>query len=234
MNQNYVTWKQWNPLEFGIYSENNAKYFSWHLSRATSTLRKDICVLEIGFGNGRFLGYCRDRGYKVMGVERNPDLVDRARNYNYEVFGNLKDISGTHKFDLVVAFDVLEHFDEGELSEFFEVLPGLLEKNGFFIARVPNGDSPFGRRHQHGDLTHKTTYGEFKFHQIAHQAGMIVAAVGESPWYIDESQAPSLKRAIAGIVRAITNFVIGYAYFHAKVDMSSNLVVVLRNDAKSG
>src|SRR5688572_31064921 len=36
----------------------------------------------------------------------------------------------------------------------------------------PNGDSPFGRLYQHGDLAHVATLGQFKIRQLATMAAL--------------------------------------------------------------
>jgi hypothetical protein len=48
----------------------------------------------------------------------------------------------------------------------------LLAPEGRFVARFPNGDSPFGRIGQHGDPTHVTTMGRGKLVYLARDAGL--------------------------------------------------------------
>jgi SAM-dependent methyltransferase len=225
----YSEWKGWGAAEFGQCPAATERYFDWHVDRALATSRPaGARVLELGFGNGRFLGYCRKRGFGAVGVESDPDLVERASGLGFVAAKSIDDLVDHGPFDLIAAFDVLEHLDRQALDNFFGKLPPLLGDAGRVLLRVPNGDSPFGRRHQHGDRSHITTFGEFKLRQFAHASGLTVAAVGDSPWYVDEFDALGLKMAVRGVVRTILDYVLSMAYYREPVDLGPNLVVVLK------
>ena len=55
---------------------------------------------------------------------------------------DLSNLKGDN-YDLIVAFDVLEHIPQEDLPSFKKV-QRLLKEDGSFIARFPNCDSPFG------------------------------------------------------------------------------------------
>lgn len=228
--QDYLRWKEWKEEDFGNFSKQAGKYFSWHIARAVGRSNIDLRILEIGFGNGCFLGYCKKQGLNATGVEVNKELVNRANAAGFKAFSSLEEICPKEPFDLVVAFDVLEHLELSALKSLMEKLPVLLSKEGAVIIRVPNGDSPFSGRHQHGDITHVTCFGEFKFRQIAQAHGLIVTAAGESPWYADEFNAPSLKTLIGGLMRSVIGYFLSMAFYREKIDLSPNLVVVLKAD----
>jgi SAM-dependent methyltransferase len=225
----YAEWKGWNPGDFGYCPAPKERYFGWHINRAfEGAVPSGANVLELGFGNGSFLGFCRKRGYAVTGVEANPELVARAVAAGFQATDDLKRVEPSGPFHLLAAFDVLEHLDRPAVEDFFQRLPCLLANGGRALIRVPNGDSPFGRRHQHGDITHVTTLGEFKFRQLAHACGMELQAVGESPWYVDEFETFNLTMLARGIARKVLDFTFSLAYYRSRVDLSPNLVVVLR------
>lgn len=228
----YADWKGWKPGEFGFCAAPAQRYFRWHVERAFSgAVPAPLSVLEIGFGNGTFLGFCRSSAHTVSGIETDPELVARARAAGFDAVQDLEQLPPARQFDLIAAFDVLEHLDRGQLEHLFQRLPGLLKDGGRVLIRVPNGDSPFGGRHQHGDISHVSTFGEFKFRQLAHGCGLAVHAVGECPWNIDEFEAFTMKMMVRGLVRKLVDYLMSMAYYRERVDLSPNLVVVLRKPA---
>ena len=86
-------------------------------------------------------------------------------------------IIGEQSFDLIVAFDVLEHLDINQLRASLGAAYRALRRGGRLIARVPSGDSPFSGAIQHGDITHQTIIGSAMVHQLVHDAGFNVEAV---------------------------------------------------------
>ena len=140
-------------------------------------------VLEIGFGRGDFLAWARGQGARVVGLERDGSLVDRAREAGFDAY--LADIVDApalngRAFDLIVAIDVLEHVPVETILGWFDRLPALLRPGGHFLARFPNGQSPLGRVFQHGDITHVTTLSPGIARQLAAIAGLELARVGNS------------------------------------------------------
>jgi 2-polyprenyl-3-methyl-5-hydroxy-6-metoxy-1,4-benzoquinol methylase len=68
-------------------------------------------LLDIGCGTGSFLGLATSAGYRVTGLEVNPQLAERARMTGAEVIE--ADIASmaldARRFDVVTAFDIIEH-----------------------------------------------------------------------------------------------------------------------------
>lgn len=180
--QGYEDWKQWDKTTFGSWSAVDAAYFSAELKRVGIESCEDLHIYEIGFGNGAFAGYVRSRGGEYFGSELNEALVGRAKEFGLNVFeGGIKQILATDKpasFDLVVAFDVLEHLDVADIKSFLLDAGELLKSGGVVLARVPSGDSPFGRAIFHGDITHRTALGSSAIRQLASQTGFDVCDIG--------------------------------------------------------
>jgi 2-polyprenyl-3-methyl-5-hydroxy-6-metoxy-1,4-benzoquinol methylase len=229
--ESYLEWKNWQSSSFGQYNPLLASYY---VSEAGSYVRPGIDVLEIGFGNGSFIGWARDIGAQVFGVEMNPALVERANALLGEgrAFRELNDeglIRRSGMFSVIVAFDVIEHIASDELPIFFRQMRSLLAADGRVILRFPNGDSPFGRLYQHGDPTHLTTIGSQKVRYFAGEAGLRVEAV----------RAPNLPLAGNGIQRTIKRWllrcarrvverIVGYLYFGGRIiPLDPNYVAVL-------
>jgi predicted SAM-dependent methyltransferase len=54
--------------------------------------------------------------------------------------------------DVVVAFDIIEHFMRDELLGFVDEVGRVLRSGGRWIIHTPNAESPFGGRMRYGDL----------------------------------------------------------------------------------
>jgi 16S rRNA A1518/A1519 N6-dimethyltransferase RsmA/KsgA/DIM1 with predicted DNA glycosylase/AP lyase activity len=81
-DHSYIQWKNWNIDHFGKVSPGLLYYYSriFHDKRLSDRCR----ILEIGFGNGSLLGYLRQTGHDISGVEVNEHLVERARTSGYK------------------------------------------------------------------------------------------------------------------------------------------------------
>lgn len=228
----YTRWKQWEEASFGQFDRHEGRYYAWHVARALGG-RVPIRVLEIGFGNGSFLGYGRARGWQMTGVELSTELLDRARRAGFDAANGVDQLAGAEPFDLIVLFDVLEHIEPSALIGFVNAVRARLAARGAILLRVPNGDSPFGRRHQHGDITHRIAIGEFMLRQIASACSLRVLAIGESPWNAQQREGRTLRAWWRARVRSVLGRVFGFAYFGGVIDLSPNLTAVLVPDAGS-
>jgi SAM-dependent methyltransferase len=152
----YDSWKQWDQIPFGTYNKKQHHYFKKLLSNNLRTGRETI--LEIGFGNGSLAGWLRNTypSAKWIGAEIQEPLVTKANASGYESLLDLPTPGANFSFDVIVAFDVLEHLNDSEIRNLFTDILALLKENGVVIARVPNGESPMGLPNQNGDPTHVT------------------------------------------------------------------------------
>jgi SAM-dependent methyltransferase len=230
--QSYVDWKQWSVEDFGHYTDLDARYFRAEVG--LQAFDRPTKVLELGFGNGAFLAWARDQGAQTYGVESNPFLVDRGR----ELLGVERahaDLTATaiqaHKgsFTHLVAFDVLEHIEQRDYPALFAGFAQLLRVGGLCVLRYPNGDSPFGRRVQHGDHTHLTTIGSDKLRYFAQRAGFEVIGIRAPALPIrGMGMRRGLKRVVVHAVRFGLETVVGAAYFGKRIALDQNSTAVLR------
>lgn len=152
MNNKYINWKDWNIDSFGKESKLDHVYYKNLLKLLK--INKSSKVLEVGFGNGSFLGFMSRKGFDISGVEINNNLVDLAKRHNFVVFDSIDKIDSSIKFDCIVLFDVLEHILEDDVEHFLERISSNLHKSGSIFLRFPNGSSPLGLENQHGDISH--------------------------------------------------------------------------------
>lgn len=166
----YIEWKGWEDGEFLAYTEQERFQFKKEFGKY---LQRRGSILEIGFGNGAVLGILQDDGKSVTGIEINDALIERAKQAGIPAYKYLSEIKN-HTFDCILAFDVLEHISASELPSFFITVRNLLSKDGIFIARFPNGDSPFALPTQYGDITHVTPIGWNRIVQLTRSAELQV------------------------------------------------------------
>ena len=149
----YADWKNWHG-EFAP-SDRDARYFAAELADIPLQGKR---VLEIGFGNGSFLAWAKALGAEVVGTEIDAAMIQRALARGFDARPASLDAlaAANERFDLIVAFDVFEHWDKPTLVASLVQFAALLGPDGQLLARFPNGQSPFGRVHQYGDPTHQT------------------------------------------------------------------------------
>jgi SAM-dependent methyltransferase len=232
----YLEWKGWEPQNFGKLTIGDCRYYNAQLKRTgiSPSAEGPLRVLEVGFGNGRFLAYARKRGWKISGTELNSELVELAKRNNFDATctDDLGEF-GANEFDLIVAFDVLEHIEQRAILDFVRQILRILKPSGAFLARFPNGDSPFGLYHQHGDFTHVSVIGSGKVEYLARQLqATVVFLGGEAEPIILEGVAKTLYRAFAVPARKLINWLIRGIFFPRTsiAFCSINLVAVLRRN----
>ena len=235
---NYEDWKQWAKETFGTCSSIDAAYFSAELKRAGIETCAGVRFYEIGFGNGAFAGYVHANKGEYYGSELNTVLVSRAREFGVAVFDRgIKEALETENrgmFDVVVAFDVLEHFDIAGIKDFLLDALILLKPGGIVLARVPSGDSPFGRAIFHGDITHESALGSSAVRQLASQTDFEVMDIGSPKlpiWGVGFIR--SLRRLGIHCARTIITWSINLIFHDGQPRViTSNLVFVLRKSFK--
>lgn len=173
--QPYTAWKGWGlEAGFGTVTAGDRDLFRREL-RGIEKHTRIHDVLEIGYGNGTFLGYCRERGWAITGVELLPELRQAAAATGFRAVADDEiDTLPEGSFDLVAAFDVLEHIEPEDAIEFLLSLKRRLRPGGCLILRYPNADSALGNPFQYGDPTHVNAIGTLKLDFYAKQSGMKV------------------------------------------------------------
>jgi cyclopropane fatty-acyl-phospholipid synthase-like methyltransferase len=227
---NYHSLTDWKRSNFGVVRAEQWAYYNCEIKR--TGLIKLGKVIEVGFGNGSFLEYCKQSGVDCIGVEKDKHQVKLANSAGYNAIHDENIISlMDDSFDLVVAFDVIEHLEKEDIIKIIEVYKNKLKKNGLIIARSPNGDSPFSMMYQNGDLTHTTIIGSGKIHQIAKLVDMDVVFMGKEcmPIFCNNFLV-GMYRMLVSPIRLVFNYIIKAIFFpKSNADfMSPNLVFILK------
>ncbi len=220
--ENYHVWQEWDLRPFGAVRSHESAYFARELKGVRA--RK---VLEIGFGNGLFLSFAKSIGLDAHGVEIDHSLIDAARRAGFSVshYDNIGTLGG---FDLIVAFDVLEHMPVTAIGELVQQVARSLAPGGHFIARFPNGQSPFGLLNQHGDSTHVTSIAGPMIRQFAIATGLEVIAIRNPRLWLHTNFAIACARIAQRVIAKMIEVAIGIAFYSRIEPMQPNLVAHLR------
>jgi methyltransferase family protein len=208
-------------------SEESFWYYDALQKRAN--IESGLSVLEIGFGDSRFLDWCKSRGFRPSGVEIQDSAISKARSLGHEVFKGpfgKSTLEADRQFELIACFDVLEHLTLGEIRKLFsDTLPHLAD-HGRYLLRFPNGNSPFVGLTQNGDITHRTLLNPTAIGMITAPFGLKVESAFNDR-FLPLPLAQRFRRRLSYLVRSVIELVIGYAYFGGVVPLDPNVFVVL-------
>tara|TARA_A100001011_G_C14158329_1_gene777107 strand:- start:345 stop:1061 length:717 start_codon:yes stop_codon:yes gene_type:complete len=233
-DENYIKWQNWKYSNFGSLDNYQRKYFDKLINKIKSDKYKSFKVLEVGYGNGSFLSFAKYNKWEVHGVEVNNILLENARKKGYRIFSSIEEaINYKEKYDLIFAFDVLEHLNTNQLEELFISINILLKHNGSFIARFPNGDSPFSLSTQNGDITHLTSVGSGKIIYLSKKYNMNIDYIGgDVVPLINSSLLKVIHRLITLPIKFIIDFFVNILFYpgdNFRISFTAkNLLVILR------
>jgi 2-polyprenyl-3-methyl-5-hydroxy-6-metoxy-1,4-benzoquinol methylase len=226
--ENYSQWKGWVASEG---AGNFAATFAAEFRRAQ--VAAGARILDIGFGGGEFLDWARAQGYRVVGTELLPALVDAVRERGHEAYcGTLAELAGgfAEPFDVVTFWDVLEHLPKREIVEYLMLIRSLLRPGGRLIARCPNCASTAGMVNYANDLTHETMLSCGAAGQLALLTGYTVVYAGNAARGQSGPQPPVKRtfRLLAHSIRDILELVFGVIYFGRRVPLDAEITFILR------
>lgn len=148
-----------------------------HLVRQHFPREKTVSILDLGCGHGAMLYALREAGYhNLCGVDSSPEQVAAANRLGIEGVITGDAISTLNRFpdasyDVVVTFDLIEHFTKSEMVPFVDDVYRVLAPGGRWIIHAPNGESPFGGRIRYGDFTHEVAFTRLSVTQFLMASG---------------------------------------------------------------
>lgn len=194
----YSKWKGWlTETPFGEITNVDYQKYKAQLDSISIPYKK-IRVLEIGYGNGGFLKFLLMNHCNVEGIEIQQPLIEAARNFGIPAVNSIEEIDGT--FDLIVAFDVLEHLSITELQNLFKKCKSHLKNDGRMLFRFPNAESFAGLGAQNGDFTHITAIAKSKLEQLIRPYGF------EITQFDGEIQYP--RKPLVSFIRGIFRYLL--------------------------
>ncbi len=157
------------------------------LSVRAPTLRKiisrhfpenyDAAILDLGCGHGAFVHFMHEAGYhRAVGVDVSAAQVAEAKRLGIEgvkqgdLLEELQSMDNGSQ-DMVIAFDVIEHFTKEELLTFVDHVHRVLRSGGVWIIHTPNGESPFVGRILYSDFTHEQAFTQTSMSQLLQSSG---------------------------------------------------------------
>jgi 2-polyprenyl-3-methyl-5-hydroxy-6-metoxy-1,4-benzoquinol methylase len=175
--QEYVSQKRYTyvPASVDDFLKHSAYYAN--LIKRRFPREKNVDIIELGCGFGMLIHFVRAAGYKrIEGVDISGEQILAARSLGLdcvreaEICQTLEGCA-SNSYDVVLMFDVLEHFRHSELLGIADSVKRVLRPGGRLICRVPNAEAPFAARMRYGDLTHQLIFTNDSFVQLFCRAG---------------------------------------------------------------
>lgn len=133
---------------------------------------KSAAILDLGCGHGILVHFARQAGYcNSHGIDVSEQQVALAHQLGIDGIreGDLMETlksTPPSSLDVVVAFDVIEHFTKNELIDFVDAVHRVLKPGGRWIIHAPNGVSLFFGTVRYGDFTHEQAFTPSSLQQL--------------------------------------------------------------------
>jgi SAM-dependent methyltransferase len=126
---------------YGQLSTSSAYYSAekWEFGHVARRIARGRSVLDVGCGDGNFLRVAKGAAREAVGIETNPEAVERARAEGLDVrLAGLDDFAAAHPgaFEVVCSFHVLEHLPD--VRGFVHGMLRCLKPGGSLVVSVPN------------------------------------------------------------------------------------------------
>ncbi len=134
-------------------------------------------ILDLGCGYGAILYYLKEAGYRDLeGIDRSPEQVAVAGELGlgFVQKGDVLQMLGKKRdgyYDVVISFDMLEHFTKDEILAVTDEVHRVLKKGGKWLVHVPNAEALFGSRIRYADFTHEQCFTQESIRQLMGVAG---------------------------------------------------------------
>ena len=207
-------------------------YLRW-LVRTCMPPNRDAAILDIGCGHGAILYALQQAGYRnARGVDGSAEQVHAAARLGIQgveqgdLMQTLREATDA-SLDVVIAFDVIEHFTKAELIPLVDEVQRVLKPGGRWVIHVPNGESPFGNRVRFGDYTHEQAFTRTSLGQLLVASGFAsVEAYEDRP--IPHGFISTVRATLWQFIRAALLFYIAVetGSFDRRAVFSQNLLAV--------
>lgn len=185
--------------------KNKSKYYQLIIKEFIPS-QKDIEILEIGCGWGGYIYALKELGFLNIDAI---DIIPECCKVVMDDFGinvmciNALDFfkKNNKKYDVIAAFDVIEHFNKNEIVNLMLSIFESLKKGGLFIMRAPYGGSLKGLHIRYSGFTHELAFTPLSINELLKVIGF------QKVLCIPE---PELNRnLVKGLLRKLLNRIIG-------------------------
>ena len=167
-------------------------------------------IVDLGCGYGRFVYALQLAGYSnVTGIDVSAEQIANAKALGVlgiahgDIFDFLAHASPA-SFDVVISFDILEHFTKDESLDFVDAVHRILKPGGRWLIHVPNAESPFWGRVRYGDFSHEQAFTRLSLQQLLLSSGFISVECFEDRPTI-HGAISAVRAVLWQIVRMILN-----------------------------
>ncbi len=169
---------------------------------------KNAEIIDLACGNGKLIDFFIKKNYhNVYGVDISKEQVDIAKQissniYNQDILDFLKDKN--QKYDLITAFDLMEHLNKEQVFIFIQCCYNSLKPGGRIIIQTINGETPFVGHLRYSDFTHETCYTSISISQIFEMFGFSKMKIKEqSPILFKYSFSSTIRAVIWKMIRIV-------------------------------
>lgn len=209
------------------------EHFLQKLVRQHFPVNKDAAVMDVGCGHGALIHSARKLGYRnIFGVDGSVEQVAAAEQlgiegvYEADVMETLRQTPSKSQ-DVVVAFDLIEHFTKQEVIPLVDEVHRVLKPDGRWIIHVPNAEGPFGGRSPYWDFTHEMAFTRTSINQLLRTSGFAqVGCFEDRP--VPHGLKSLVRASLWAVIRAGLLFYIAVETGSSdrKAVFSQNLLVV--------
>jgi len=187
---------------------------------------KDSRILDLGCGHGTLVHFAHAAGYaNTHGIDVSPQQVALAKKLGIKNIAEddlMKRLSSIpeNSLDVIIAFDVIEHFSKDELIDFIDAVHRVLKSGGCWIIHAPNGASPFFGSIRYGDFTHELAFTQTSIDQLLTASNFQKIICRECA-----PQIYSFSSFIRLMMWKITRLFLSFAIFAETGDLSRNAIL---------
>ncbi len=138
--------------------------------------RRDAKIIDLGCGHGAFIHFAYKEGFhNICGIDGSWEQIAASQQLgipNLKHGDIFEEVAATQSdsCDVVIAFDVIEHFHRHELVTFVDEVYRILKPGGIWIVHTPNGESPFSGRALWSDFTHEVAFTRTSIAQLLYSS----------------------------------------------------------------
>lgn len=132
--------------EYFIRRKSRHDHYSSGINMIKSFLPEKACGIDLGSGSGSFVYYMREHypSFQIIASDFPGTLThfDHEDHIETKALNFLKEPIGDNEYDLVTAWEVIEHIPFTSFEKVLEGIYNALKPSGIFMFSTPDFDSP--------------------------------------------------------------------------------------------